>query len=228
MSGSTDIVGSNLLRYRDDQQYLTVDTEAESLNLGFVRPFEASFATATLKGGISEVQTPTLLWKDLKMSADAARITKFDKAAYLTKAIDPRPVWYDQLRPKLLSKSYRIIWQNGLGFDVWALRNWAREVGDTSFNQYVIEDMLKRSLDIAMLYKAHKKKWPIDCSSPEAFLACQYRFHSHREVGFKFKLSVICKEFGIEFDEKVAHGAEYDSDRALQCAAKLIWALEIV
>lgn len=72
------MIGSDLLRYNKAQKYLVWDVETTSLNLAYALPWQISYAVFTLDK-ILDIQNKYIFWKDLQVSADAARITRFDK-----------------------------------------------------------------------------------------------------------------------------------------------------
>lgn len=68
---------SNLLRFNKKQKYIVFDTETESLALALTRPWQLSWLVYE-DHKIVKNEDHMLYWKDLNVSADAARITRFD------------------------------------------------------------------------------------------------------------------------------------------------------
>ncbi len=211
------MVGSDLLRYNEAQKYLLLDVESEDLNLGFTRPWQISYGLATIKE-ILWVKTVYPLIPDLHVSAAAAAITRFNKNDYLSKA---RPVQEicDELDTHLYSADNQVVWQNGLGFDAYVLRNLRREVGKSSDWSYV-----ERSLDTNALAKAYKKGWIPDKTD---LIGWQYKMISYREKGLKTNLEALGKEFQINCNYGQLHDAEADIRLMYEVFKQLVWKIEI-
>lgn len=215
------MVGSELSRYAVDRQYLIWDTETEGLNLAFHRPWELSYAVATLKDGIRFIKTVYIRFPDLVVSPEAARVTRFSRERYEALARPPEEVW-EQFSPLLYSPDHHPAGHNVLGFDTYMVSTLRRALGmqpDHSWTQ--------RVLDTNALSKAYLKTWAPDRSSPDALTSFQYRALSYRERGLKSNLGYMAKHLGIPYDEKQAHGAEYDTQINWEVLKGLIWKMEI-
>lgn len=195
------MIGSSLMRFYLGE-YCPFDCEGESLNLHASRPWELAWGVATNKG-ILQSKSRFIWWPDLRMSADAARITHFDFSHYKATARPAREVW-DEFSADL-TPARRIVWQNGLNYDHYMLRNLRRALGLADDDSY-----LMRSIDTNCLLKARKKRWVIDTSTPEAFLAWQYRAQEWHEKGLKTNLTDAARELRIPVDTTQTHGADYD------------------
>ena len=83
---------NNLLKQKLNQQFVVFDTETEGLSLTSSRPWQLSWIVC--KGEkILEEHDEFVLYDDLNVSEDAARVTGFDKNNYLAKAKPPLEVW---------------------------------------------------------------------------------------------------------------------------------------
>ena len=82
----------DLLRFKFNQKYVIFDTETEGLNLVTSKPWQLAWIEAEGKK-ITKKQNRFLMWDDLNVSEDAAKITGFDKKDYLSKAEHPAVVF---------------------------------------------------------------------------------------------------------------------------------------
>ena len=218
------MVGSALTRY-SETPFLLFDTETAypSLNLARARPWELSYAIATLKGGISLVRTHFIRWPNMVITEDNPSFKHFDRARYEREAKDPREVW-DEFSPLLYGGKHRPTGHNLVGFDQAVIDVWRRLMGlvpDSSWLYYPV-------LDTNCVAKAYRAQWTPDISSPEACVAWQYRcYHQRLAKGVKTKLGVMCQEFGIPYDLARAHEAEYDIRVNWEVAKQLIWKVEV-
>jgi DNA polymerase III epsilon subunit-like protein len=198
-----------------NQTIYVLDTETESLNLGTSRPWE--FAWVKMVGGkIVDSQSRYLLWKDLNVSSDAARVTGFDLEKYTATAIDPDVV-YDEIKEWFFGDSL-LGFHNGLNFDVYQIRNWFREIGKSTDFEWV-----KRVVDTNALAKALKSDSRPDL---ENFDAWQYRWINFVKRGLKTNVTALCKEFGIEIDETKTHQGDYDCYLTAQIYKKIAYSFQ--
>lgn len=211
------MIGSDLLRFKKDQRFFIYDEETESLNLFFSRPWQVSYAVAT-QAEIITSHVRYIWWPDLKVSADAARITRFDYELY-KKLAEPPEVVYADFSKGLYDTSMIPTGHNILGFDPYPTAAWQRGI-----KQPVDWSYVRRSLDTNCLMKAYKKGWTPDRANMWAW---QYRCMNHIERGLKSSLGVACQEFGIDYDSRRAHDAGYDTSVNHKVLKELLWKLEI-
>ena len=217
------MIGSNLLRYQREQEYITADTETEGLNCVYSRPFQISFMIWSLEGE-KEFHNYFIWWDDLKMSRDAARITRFDYDAYKQKARDPKEV-LEITESYLHNPKYKIAAQNFLGYDSMIMNAWRRALGMKPTYEYLYQPF--KVYDTIAMSKAYKKGIKLDLSSSNNFLAHQYRLLDYVEKGLKTSIGTMSKELGITLDESRLHTADYDIVQNAEIHKKLIWYLEI-
>lgn len=197
------MVGSTLHRYKAQAKYVGVDFEGESLNLAFARPFQVSYCIADNKE-IKTIKSDFILWNDIRMSEDAARITHFDLKRYRELARPAAKVLaeYDAV---VYDPSIEVVWQNGLGYDFYVHQTWRRRCGKPYDDSYLV-----RSIDLKALTIGMKKGWMPTIGSPREFLAWQYRVSSHIEKGLKSSLETVGREEKIEHDFGTLHDATSD------------------
>lgn len=213
------MIGAHLRRYRKEQLYLIWDTETADLNLHFTLPWQLSYAIANAKE-IIDIKTSFIHWPGLVVSEEAARITRFDRALYENSARPAKDV-LNEFDALLYDARYESVFQNGLGFDCSVHRNWRRECGLPADWSY-----LYRAIDTLPLIRARKKGWVPDTSSPEAFLAWQYKGLHFHERGLKASLGHTGKDMGIVHDYDSLHDAASDTVLLHEVFKRLLFEVE--
>lgn len=208
----------DLLRFKFDQKYIIFDTETEGLNLVTSKPWQLAWIEATGKK-ITKKQNRFLMWDDLNVSEDAARVTGFDKTDYLSKAEDPSVVFKEFI--ELINQDdIIIIGQNLLGYDVYILGVIARKLGLTM--DYSFVDRIFDTKAIAMAL-AKDNKTP----DKSDFISWQIKWLNYRERGIKTNQKFLLQNYSIDFDEKKLHDALYDIEKNFEIFQKQLWELEI-
>lgn len=177
--------------------------EGEGLNLAFARPWQVAWCLADNRE-IKDIQSHYIHWDSLRVSRGAAIKTRFNPDLYKQVARPAKDV-LAEFDAVVYDPSTEIITQNGLGYDIYVHQNWRRECGKPPDWSYLL-----RSIDLTALSKALKKQWTPDISSPEAFLAWQYRCDAYIESGLKTRLETMGKEEKIEHDYTTLHEATSD------------------
>ena len=211
------MVGANLLRYKKDQLYLVADTETESLNLYFARPWEVGFALFDVNG-IKEFHNYQIKWDNLNVSAGARFVTGFSDSEYAEKAEDPKKI-LEIFEKYLYNPKYIKLGHNWLGFDAYIHNTWRRLMGAKSDYSY-----LHQTFDTNCLQKAYKLEIKPD---QDNLLAWQYRLVNKRVKGLKTGIDACCREFGIPIDESRRHEAKYDCELNIEVFKKQLWKIEI-
>lgn len=209
-----------LFRFRQDTdlKYIVIDTETESLNLRYSRPWQCAWLVVE-KGKIIEEHNHFIYFKDLYVSEGAAKHTGFSEKKYKELAEDPIKV--GKILENYLYNDYYIIGQNYLFFDAYQIATWFRECGlNVNF------DYIKKIYDILALGRAYKKnvKFP---DKKEDIIYWQYQWINYRERGLKARLGDLCKTFDIDYSEELAHDGLYDSYRTDEVFRKLYWSMDI-
>lgn len=207
-----------LLRFKFDQKYIIFDTETEGLNLVSSKPWQLAWIEASGKN-ITKKQNRFLMWDDLNVSDDAARITGFNKKDYKSKAEDPKVV-FEEFIQLINQDDVIIVGQNLLGYDVYMLGVIARNLGikiDYSF--------INRILDTKVIATALAKgnKTP----DKDDMLAWQLRYLNYRERGLKTNQKFLLQHYEIPFDENQLHDALYDIEKNFEIFQKQLWELDI-
>lgn len=219
------MVGAHLLRFDQEQKWAVFDIESNGLSLFYSLPWEISYATATLKNGIQSIQTEMIRWPNFQITDELARKVHFDRARYEAEAKPPEEVW-SRFASILYSPEYRALGHRLLGFDIYMISVWRRAIGLPVDHSWRGGGDRWPVVDTDCLAKAYWKKWAPDLSSPDAFLAFQYRCEQWVEKGLKSNLGLMCKTFGVEYDEASAHSAEYDIGRNWLMFKEMVWKME--
>lgn len=194
---------NDLLDNNNDKKYLVFDTETCSLGLSDLnnKPWQLGMlvcqGTQILKKELFYIR-----WPDLKLSEDAARITRFNQKEYDEKAEDSIKV-LDYFESYLYNKDYLIMAHNGLGFDVYIHSIWRLNLGLKRDWSY-----LPRFIDtnaLAKGIKLHRSYRPGD-----NLLAYQYSMLSIVRKDIKTNLKHLSVEFDIPSQDTELHSGLYD------------------
>lgn len=204
--------------FKHGQRFVFLDTETESLNLVNARPFEVSWIVADRKDTISQNDL-YVYFKDLNMSADAAKITKFDSLKYKISSISPEDV-YKKLSIDLFDPQNIIVGQNILNFDCYIIKNLQRITGNKVDYSY-----LKRTIDTKCLFIALQKGIKYNPETP--FLDWQYKVGSIAEKGLKSSQQTMLTYFDIPHDKDKLHNALYDIQMLSEIFKNLLQRIEV-
>lgn len=213
-----------LLRYNKNVTYALFDAETFNLCLSFHQNRVWQAGVLKVKGEkvleSHDIRISTY-WPDaphLKVGEGAAIVTRFNQIQHDKVAIDQKEAFY-KFWPLLKEVDY-IIMHNGLKFDLYLLRDYARYMGeDWKFLVPKIIDTksLAQGLKMNILYNPQK----------DNFLEYQYRMANIVAHGVKTRLSLLAKEYGIEVDENRLHEALYDLTINLKVWDKMKYQVEI-
>ena len=208
----------DLLRFKFNQKYVIFDTETEGLNLVTSKPWQLAWIEAEGKK-ITKKQNRFLMWEDLNVSEDAARVTGFNYKSYAEQAEDPAIV-YKEFIDLINQDDVMIIGQNLLGYDIYILGVIARQLGlkiDYSFVNRIFDT---KAIATAL---AKGNKTPDN----DDFASWQIKWLNYRERGLKSNQKYLLEYYDIDFDPKKLHDALYDIEKNFEIFLKQIWELEI-
>ena len=208
----------DLLRFKFNQKYVIFDTETEGLNLVTSKPWQLAWIEAEGKK-ITKKQNRFLMWEDLNVSEDAAKVTGFNYQSYAKQAEDAMIVYKDFIN-LINQDDVIIIGQNLLGYDIYILGVVARQLGlkiDYSF----INRIFDTKAIATALAKGNKSP------DKEDFISWQLKWLNHRERGLKTNQKYLLEYYNIDFDPKKLHDALYDIEKNFEIFLKQIWELEI-
>ena len=208
----------DLLRFKFNQKYVIFDTETEGLNLVTSKPWQLAWIEAEGKK-ITKKQNRFLMWEDLNVSEDAARVTGFNYKSYVKQAEDPAIV-YKEFIDLINQDDVIIIGQNLLCYDIYILGVIARQLGlkiDYSFVNRIFDT---KAIATAL---AKGNKTPDN----DDFASWQIKWLNYRERGLKSNQKYLLEYYDIDFDPKKLHDALYDIEKNFEIFLKQIWELEI-
>lgn len=197
---------SQLFESSPNQRFLVFDFETEGLSEFFARPWQIAYLIAE-NDKIVERFNAYIYWKDLNISKGAAMVTNFRREQYDVKADvrESRSI-FDRFEKELYNPKNTIVGHNILGYDCYIHNTWRRHYGLPSDYSY-----LPRLIDTNPVAKAIKLG--IKMRPEEDRLAFQYKLMHFRKKGLKSSLTYLCKEYGIEVNEVLAHDAHYDIEQ---------------
>ncbi len=209
-------VGSDLVRF-SEKNAIIWDLETQRLNLVEDNlPFQCSWIIVNKSGVISR-HNYYIKWPNFTMSADAARVTRFQQS-WVDNGDDPEFV-LQAFESYLMDPNLDIWGQNILGFDVYVHQIWRRALGLKVDYSY-----LDRIFDTSALARAYKMGWKPD---RENRLAWQYKVLATPVKGVKTSLGLMGRELGMDVNEAKLHDAGYDLEVNNFVHRKLINMIEI-
>jgi DNA polymerase III alpha subunit (gram-positive type) len=218
----SDLLEKGLLKYKKNQKYIVADYETCNLNLCSLdnKPWQVGYTIGSINEGITKSQSIYIKWEDLKISKDAARITRFNEEEYKSNWKDPKQV-LDYIESYLYNPEYRILFFNGLNFDIYIHNIWRKALGLKSDYGF-----LNRVIDVRALVVADKLGYNIDINEDLYFW--QAKMMKFYKRGFKSNLTYSCKEYGIEVDENKTHEGQYDCELTMKLFFELVKKFDLV
>ena len=210
----------NLLRFKNNQNYLFFDFETCCLNLGSTdnKPWQLGFMVIN-NGKIVKKKDYWIRWSDLKMSEAAAKMTGWTQVMYDKKAEDAKMI-LAEFEHYLYDESYINVGHNILGFDIYIHGIFRRCLGKQPDYSYI-----SRSIDTLCLAKAIKNE--IKISKNDNFFNWQYRLNNMIDRKTKKKLIDLCKDYNITIDASKLQDAMYDIEQNYEVFKKMLWEVEI-
>ena len=206
-----------LLRFNRNQRYVVFDTETEGLNLIKSRPWQVAWLIAEGDKIISRTDR-FIHWPNLNVSEGAARVTGFSKKEYEKNSRAPNQVW-EEFSEVLFDYRNLIVGQNLLGFDVYMVDVWRRQMARDLNQEYV-----SRIIDTKALATAIAK----DIKYTDGdFINWQYKLLHYRERGLKTSQGFLLKHYGIDHDPKRLHDALYDIEMNFKIFKRQLFDLEL-
>ena len=210
-----------MLRYDKNQKYICFDFETCDLNLlsSHNKPWQLSYIIDNGQKIISQHDC-YIYWKDLKLSEEARKITKFNDEKYKSLAKDPKKILID-FEKYLYDENYIIIGQNLLGFDVYIHNIYRKLLGFDSDFSYI-----NRIYDTNCVAKAIKKDMAPP-SNKKDFIYWEYRLNDFRQKNMRTSIKAQLKQYKIDFDENKLHDSLYDVQMNFKIFQKQIWHIEV-
>lgn len=209
----------HLLRFDKDKTLVFIDCETLNLclNKSHNLPWQVSMIKVQGDRGVSQKDFFIKWDTNLKISEDAARITRYSQSK-----IDKHGLPPDEVFPTIqdwLDNSDYVVGHNILGFDIYLIKDLYEAHGADwkhLVNKVIDTNCVARGIKMGLQYR------------PESdFTSYQYRVYHTRKKGLKSSLTALGKEFSIDHDYENLHNAIVDLELNIKVWNKLKWQLEI-
>lgn len=209
----------HLLRFDKKKTFCFIDFETLNLCLNFNHNLPWQCAMLKVKGNETvDSKDFYIKWdSDLKISEDAARITRYSQLTMEQRGLPPEDV-FPTIRDWLDSADY-IVGHNLFHFDLYLIKDFYNMMGHN------YRHLTRKIIDTNSLAKGIKFGTPY--KSPDNLTEYQYRMSSTVKKGVKTNLTVLGKEYGIDHDYDNLHNALVDLDLNLKIWNKIKWQVEI-
>ena len=209
----------HLLRFDKDKTLVFIDCETLNLclNKSHNLPWQVSMIKVQGDRGVSQKDFFIKWDTNLKISEDAARITRYSQSK-----IDKHGLPPDEVFPTIqdwLDNSDYVVGHNILGFDIYLIKDLYEAHGadwKPLVNKVIDTNCIARGVKMGLQYR------------PESdFTSYQYRVYHTRKKGLRSSLTALGKEFNIDHDYENLHNAIVDLELNIKVWNKLKWELEI-
>ena len=210
---------NKLLRFNNKKTIVLVDFETENLCLHGEEnlPWQAAMVLSS-GGNLINHKNFYVKWhRELKVSKEAARITRFSLADYKKKALPIEDIfptmkdWFD--------KADYILGHNILGFDIYLMRYIYSYMGEDYMplmHKIIDTNCIAKGIKFGIFYKPE-----------EDFLEYQYKIMHTRRKGVRTNLMSLGKEFKIEHNYDKCHDAIVDLELNLKVWNQLKYQIEL-
>lgn len=212
---------NHLFRYRQNQdlKYIVIDTETESLNLHYSRPWEISWIVVDKDRIVEEYQCFPFI-HDLNVSKGAAETTRFNYDQWKKKTKDPEKI-LKILESYLYDENYYVVGMNYLKFDAYQVANFQRYLGkkpDFSYITRVYDTLsLGRAMKLGMAFPAEREQVPY----------WMYQMAMFYQKGLRANLRTLCHDLGLSYDADKHHEGLWDVFKTKEIFKELYFKLEV-
>ena len=199
-----------MFRFDEDKTVVFFDYETFNLCLSFLhnRPWQLGLLTME-NGEKTQAENLYIGWEtDLKISDDAARITRYNKKTHDEKALPQKEVF--ETMYEAFEKADWIIGHNIIGFDLHLFKEWCL------VNKADWKKLLPKFIDSNCVAKGIALGLQPD--PKDDFTHYQYRLYHHRARGIKTSLTALGKQLEIDVDYDNLHDALNDIE-----LNRLVW-----
>ena len=208
-----------LLRYDKEKVYTFIDCETLNLCLNFSHNLPWQISMIKVKGDeCIDSKDFYVKWDtDLKISKEAARITKYSESKLQKLGLPPEEV-FPTVDDWLQNCDY-IVGHNVLGFDIYLIRGLYNLMGrdyKPLVKKVIDTNCIARGIKSGESHPAH-----------EDFLEYQYRVMNKIMKGLRTGLGPLSKEYNIEHDYDKLHDALVDLQLNVKLWNKLKWQIEL-
>jgi DNA polymerase III epsilon subunit-like protein len=208
-----------LLRYEKNKTFVFIDCETLNLCLNYCHNLPWQIAMIKVKGDkIIDSKDFYVKWQTkLKITEEAARITRYSQATVDKKGIAPEKI-YPTIKQWLDDADY-IVGHNILGFDIYLIKGLYEHMGDS------YKHLTHKIIDTYAIAKGIRSERYYD--SKTDFLEYQYQITSQIIKGIKTNLTAVGKYYDIEHDYANLHNALVDLELNVKVWNKLKWEIDI-
>jgi len=209
----------HLLRFDKTKTYTFIDFETFNLCLNFCHNLPWQVGMLKVCGErITATKDFHIKWEtNLKISDDAARITRYDPLKMKRIGVAEEDV-FPTIRDWLENCDF-IVGHNILGFDIFFIRELYKK------HKLSYRHLVNKIIDTNCLAKGLKLSMPY--KQKDNLLEYQYKTLHTIKKGVKTRLEVLGKEYGIEHNYENLHDAVTDLELNLKIWNKLKWSVEI-
>lgn len=209
----------NLLRFNKEKEYVFIDCETFNLCLNSCHNLPWQIGMIKIKGNeILSMRKYYVKWKThLKISVDAARITRFNPAILEKDGLPPEEVF--PTMQDWLDNCDFIVGHNILGFDLFLIKDFYKYMGKS------YKHLVEKIIDTNCLAKG--LKFGVYYKQGENLLEYQYRIYNERRKGIKTNLAALGKEYEVEHDDSNLHDAIADLQLNVRIWNKMKWMIDL-
>ena len=209
----------HLLRFDKSKTYVFIDCETFNLCLNSVYnlPWQIAMIKAVAGKKVAEKNFYIKWDTDLKIGAEAAKITKYSQKTMDDKGVPPEEA-FPTIRDWLDNADW-IIAHNMLGFDLYLIKDYYR------LNGLDYKHLMPKILDTNSLARGVKLGTPYK-EDEGSLIEYQYRMTNTRKKGVRTNLTALGKGYDIDHDYDKLHNAIVDLELNLKVWNKLNWQIE--
>lgn len=212
----------DLLRFDKNKKFFFFDLETFNLCLNFVQNRPWQFGILIVQGDeVIESKDILINWTketDLKISDEAARITRYDHGKVLREGIKPKEAW--EIAEKYMDSCDYIIGHNIINFDIYLLKGYAEYLNRPW------KHLVPKMIDTRSLIQGMKLGIPFN-KEKDNLIEYQYRMSNRVVKGVKTNLTAVGKEYNIEHDYENLHNAIVDLELNLKVWNKVKYQIDI-
>ena len=209
----------HLLRFDKDKTYVFIDCETLNLCLNSCHNLPWQIAMIKVKGDkVVADKDIYIKWDtNLKISAEAARITRYSQ-----KTVDKLGISPEEAFPTIedwLDEADFIVGHNILGFDVYLIKDYYKLMGKSASHLYpkiVDTNSIARGIKMGLPYK-----------QGDSLAEYQYIASNKKQKGIKTSMVALGKEFDIGHDYARLHNALVDLGLNIKIWNKLKWQIDL-
>lgn len=193
----------DLLRFDKKKLFVFMDKETENLCLNFEHNLPWQVALLKTVGNTKiDSRDFHLKWdmRPIKLSEQAAVVTKFNRREYESKAVPEEEAF--KVYYEWLEEADYIIGHNILGFDIYLLKEWYKK------HEKPYKHLLAKFIDTSAIDKAIQLGIKYD--PKESLIEFQYKLHHKVQKGLKTSLLFLGKKYNIDHDYDNLHNALID------------------